>query len=461
MKKFLRQIAIIFNGAYDTSTSKGRSLERNRRILLTSITGSISKLLSMAIPLITVKITYNYLGEELYGLWSATTSFFAIFQFADLGLANGLKTKLSHAYGREDLHLSRQLISSTYSVLTIISMLILLVFIIMYPIIDWARVVNAETEKAIALAGGVVFAIVFSRILMIPLSLVNRTQLALQEGYRSNIWTSFSYILSLVLIYVVSKLDLGILTMIWVSSMIVVIVATANMFFYFNFQRKEYKPSIKMVDRDLSKSLLRTGFNFFILSILTTVGLSLDNFIVARTISLSEAASYSILYKVTHMIGGVTTMLSAPMWAANGEAFSRGETGWIKHNTKKMAGVLFMISTLASIVLILIANTLFRLWLGNEFEFSILVLIGMLVLQILLSVVTSYFMVLNALGIVRIQILLFAIYTPLSFILKYVFAIKIGSLAIPWVGSITYLIFILIPVIYITNKKLKQMSEVS
>ncbi|MDD4436548.1 MAG: oligosaccharide flippase family protein [Tissierellia bacterium] len=462
MNKFKKILIITLHGAYDTATPEGRANERARRIALTAVTAAIAKVFAMAIPLITVRITYNYLGAETYGLWNAITSFFTLFAFADFGLGNGLQTRLSQASGLDDESLCKRLISSTYAMLVLVAGCLMAAFLVAYPFVNWGSLMNAETERAMTLAGGVVFAIVASRLLSIPLSLVQRTQMALQEGYRSNLWQIVAYIFSLISVYIIAGLDLGPLTMIWTSAFIVVIVSGLNMLVYFRFQKKQYRPAIKFVDINISRSLIRTGSAFFVLSILTTIGLALDNFIVAKAISLSEAATYSILFKVTHMIGGITTMLSAPMWAANGEAFARGELDWIKQSTKKMSLILLGISTFASIGLLIIAKPFFRIWIGEQFEFSMLVLIGMCVMQILLSVITAYFMVLNALGIVRKQIVIFAVYTPISFVLKYMLAKSYGAVAIPWVGAFSYAIFIAIPVIEIVNKvyKTKTVSQV-
>lgn len=459
MNRIKKIIIIALHGAYDTSTPEGRANERARRIALTAVTAAIAKVLAMAIPLITVRVTYSYLGEETYGLWNAVSSFFTLFAFADLGLGNGLQTRLSQASGTDDENLSKRLISSTYAILVIVAGTLMAAFLVVYPFINWGAVMNAKSEQAITLAGGVVFAIVASKLLSIPLSLVQRTQMALQEGYRSNLWQSAAYIFSLISVYIIAGLDIGPLAMIWTSSFIVVIISGLNMLVYFRFQRKVYKPAINFVNVKMSRSLLRTGFAFFVLSVLTTIGLALDNFIVARAISLSEAATYSILFKITHMIGGITTMLSAPMWAANGEAFARGELDWIKQSTKKMALVLLGISTFASLSLLIIARPFFKIWIGEQFEFSIFVLIGMCVMQILLSVITSYFMVLNAMGIVRMQIAIFAVYTPLSFAFKYILAKSYGALAVPWVGVFSYSIFIVIPVLVIVNKLFKSNSR--
>jgi len=456
MNKIGKIIALVSHGAYDTSTPEGRVKERNRKIALTAVTGVFAKVLAMAIPLITVRITYNYLGEEIYGLWSAVLSLFALFQFADLGLGSGLKTRLSRAHGLDDEALSKKLISSTYAVLLLVSGILMLIFLVLYPFVNWAQVINAETEKAIALVGGVIFAIVVSKLLTIPLALVQRTQMALQEGYKSHLWQSSAYIISLISVYIIARFDLGPLVMIWASSMIVVIVSALNMLVYYYFERKNYRPSVKNIDFTLIGSLTKTGFSFFILSVLTTFGLALDNFIVARVISLSEAATYSILFKITILISAVCTMLSAPMWAANGEALARRELDWVKRNTKKMSLILLGLSTFSTVGLLIISKPVFKIWLGEEFSFSMLLLLGMCVMQILLSVISPYFMVLNASGIVKKQIIIFSLYTPISFLLKLYLAESYGAIVIPWVGAFCYAIIIVPQVIIFTQKVYKE-----
>ena len=79
MKKFKQYIELIFHGHYDTSTPEGRSLERSRNIALTAMSAMLAKVIAMIVPLVTVRLTLSYMGEEIYGLWSAVTSFFTLY----------------------------------------------------------------------------------------------------------------------------------------------------------------------------------------------------------------------------------------------------------------------------------------------------------------------------------------------------------------------------------------------
>ena len=59
-------------------------------------------------------------------------------------------------------------------------------------------------------------------------------------------------------------------------------------------------------------------------------------------------------------------------------------------------------------------------------------------MQILLSFVAPYFMVLNSIGMVKAQIFIFAIFVVASILLKVILASFFGTNIIPWVSAICY-----------------------
>lgn len=452
-------LSIVFHKPYPTDNAEGRALERQRRIALTALTSLIGKVLSMALPLITVKVTYTYLGVEVYGLWSAIGTFFALFAFSDLGLGNGLQTKLSQANGTDNVELCRKIISNTYSILWFVAVLLLLVFLSIYKFVDWAKLMNAQSDETVSLAALVVLIIVLPKILSIPIAIIQRTQYALQEGYRSNTWSISASLINLVLVVLIAKLDLGKITLLVVSSCISLLVPALNMLVYFRIQRPELNFSFKLFDKSLAKELLSLGIFFCFLSILTTVGLSMDTFIVARTCSLEDAAPYAIIYRMAGIVAGVVGVLSAPLWGANGEAIARGDVDWVRRNTIRMSMIMGGITLFSSILLLVFAKLIFRLWMGPDFVFSYPSLFWMCIMQVLFSFISPWFMVLNAYGIVKKQILLFLIYTPLAFALKYYLSMVWGIWAIPMVGSILYFLIVCTGTYYISNKQINNAKK--
>lgn len=456
MGKIKQYMGLILHGHYDTSTAEGRSMERARNIALTAMSAMLAKVIAMVVPLVTVRLTLSYLGEEVYGLWSTVTSFFTMFAFADLGLGSGLQTELSKASALEDKNLCKKLVSSTYMILFAVSAALIVIFLIAYPLVDWATVINATTEQAIALVGGVVMAIVIPKFLNIPLALIQRTQMAMQEGYRNNLWQCSGNFLSLVFIIIIYYMDLGALTMIWASSLIVVIVALINMLVYFKFQRPELTPSIKFFDKEISKQMLSTGIKFFVLSIFTSLSLSIDNFIVAHTCSLADVTPYSVMYKVVHLISVVTAMLSTPLWSANGEAMQRGEYDWVKKATRKIMLLSVALSVVASVGLMLLIKPALAILSDSMIAPDYPLLLAMCLMQIIVSMTSPYFMTLNAAGIIKYQIATYAVYAAVSLPLKFVLGKQYGMIAITWVGVITYVILLTVPTVIKSTSYLKK-----
>ena len=438
-------LRLVFHGHYGTDTEAGRGKERARSIALTAMTALIAKIVAMAVPLVTVRITLQYMGDEIYGLWATIVSFFTMFAFADLGLGSGLQTELSKATAFGDPQRLKRLVSSCYLVLIGVSLLLLFIFGVLYPFVNWGSLMNATTENTIAMSGGVVAAIVVSMILNVPFSLIQRTQLAMQEGYRSNLWQCAGNLLGLLLILLISRLNLGVLAMIWASSMITVIVSALNTFVYFIRQRPELRPSMKAFDKPLCGRLLKTGMAFFVLSIFTSVSLSIDNVIVAHTCGLSDVTPYSILYKIAAMIGVVSAMLSSPMWSANGEALQRGEYQWVREATRKIALISVLFSTAATIGILLLMKPALWILTDGTVETDYSLLIGMCLYQIIVSFTNPYFMILNGAGIVRFQIVNYLIYAVISLPMKFLLGERYGAMVIPWIGLGTYLLILTVP----------------
>lgn len=431
----------------DFSTEEGRKRARARGITLTALTAMINKLLAMVVPLLTVRITLSYMGDEIYGLWSAVTSFFVLFTFADLGLGSGLQTELSKASVLDDRSYCRRLVSSCYIILASVAAWLVIIFLFVYPFVNWAKVLNAESEQSVLIVGSVVLAIVIPKLVNIPLALIQRTQFAMQEGYHSNLWLCFGNLLSLSSVFVIYRFDLGVLTIIWVSSLIGVVTAAINMLVYFGWQRPEFRPKIKCFDKTLAKKLLSTGVLFLILSIFTTLSLSVDNFIVAKVQTLSDVTPFSVMHKIVILIGAVVQMFSSPLWSANGEAMQRGEYGWVKKTTKKMSLISLGFAGMCTVGIMLFIKPALLLLTNGLVTANYLLLTGMCLQQIFVSVTSPYFMVLNGAGIVKFQIVNYAIYAAVSLPIKYLLGVQYGTVAIAWVGAISYVLLLTIPTI--------------
>src|SRR5215203_1127934 len=87
---------------FDGSTPEGRSKERYRRAVLTTLALATAQGIMTLSSFIWIPLVVGYLGSERSGLLLTIVSLTTILQFADLGIGNGLLNALSEANGRDD-----------------------------------------------------------------------------------------------------------------------------------------------------------------------------------------------------------------------------------------------------------------------------------------------------------------------------------------------------------------------
>ena len=78
---------------FSGTTNTDRSKERYRRVAVTSVAALGSKVIGVSVSLVTVPLTFAYLGDERYGLWMAITAATA------KGFARGAKALFSVIFG--------------------------------------------------------------------------------------------------------------------------------------------------------------------------------------------------------------------------------------------------------------------------------------------------------------------------------------------------------------------------
>lgn len=445
INKFNKTLKIIFNKNIDISTEEGRIAKRERAIVLTSVIASIAKIIALLVPFITVKISRRYLGEEIYGLWSSVNSFFAVFAFADLGLGSGLQTNLSKARGKDNNEEEcKRLISSTFIMLFGVAGAIIFLFLGVYYFVDWAKLVGATSKEAIALAGPVFLAIVIPKMIDVPISLTQRTQVGLQEGYNYYVWNIVGSALAIISVYLNSYLEATKIVLILCSAAIPTVVGILNFVYYFCFsKRREFRPKIKYFDINICKRMLVTGVGFLIIYVLMNIGLShMDSFIVGNIDSLSSAGSYSICLKVAAIISVIGNMFGLPLWGVYGEALSRGDVGYVKKHVTKRAFFMLFLTLFATLCGMFISPIAFKIIIGNDFSYNAWTLLGMFLLQCSFAFVNPFFMILNGTGEVKAQILAYGLLAPLSFVLKWILSPIFGVDIMPWITLITYIIII-------------------
>ena len=209
MTKLGRMVSLLRRRPFDTSTEQGRSDERYRRAAFTSIFAFSAKVVSVVTTLITVPLVLGYLGADSYGLWLTLSSIALMLGFADLGIGNGVLNLVSEAHGRDDRLMARRAVSSGFFMLSLVGLVLLLGFVVIYRYVPWARVYNVTTPSAMSEAAPATLVFVIVWALSIPVGIVERVQLGYQRGYVNYAWQAVGSLLALGGAYLAIRADAG------------------------------------------------------------------------------------------------------------------------------------------------------------------------------------------------------------------------------------------------------------
>lgn len=438
---------------FDEATAKGRAQERFRRAFWTALTSALAKGVSVLAMLITVPITLNYLGAERFGLWMTIASLAAFLGFADLGIGNGVLNMVSEAYGKNDDDTARRCSSNAFFLLSAGSLGLGFAFLLVYPHIPWAELLNVSSSIARREAGPAAAVFVVSTIVSVPLGVTPRLQMAYQEGYISSMWQGMSSIVGLAGLLVITKFDAGLPWLVLVFAGSPIVGNLLNAISLFGFERPSLTPRWPDVDRGVAKQLLYVGLLFLMLQLANAVIYYADNIIIARALGPEAVASYAVPAKVFAVVPMILYMVLAPLWPAYREANARGDDRWT-HTTLVRAILLsLVVCVMSSLLLVTLGGRILSLWVGSEVAFSLSLMLGFAAWTTVSSVVTAMALFLNAVNKIRFQVV-FVLVTAISSTLAKVALVRtVGLPAVIWSSVGAASLFMLIPYsFYLTRR---------
>jgi O-antigen/teichoic acid export membrane protein len=272
---------------------------------------------------------------------------------------------------------------------------------------------------------------------------------AKQEVLQFNLWQIVGAVLSVLFCYIAVSLKLSSWLIILAYSMppLMILIVTTGLFFKKN---NEIRPSLGDFSKEKSFDLLRIGSKFLLLSILTSISLNVDNLIIASKLGPEMVTDFAIPAKIASLLSLVVTTLFLPLWAANGEAIAKKDYDWVLKTTKKMMFLGALIVLLCSIPLVLFNKEIMDLWMGQQFKNQEEILIFLCLLSLFMAVGSPWFMILNSLGRIKIQIKIWAVFLVLSITLKLIL-INGDMWIIPLINSVLYGVIVVPFLAYVSH----------
>jgi O-antigen/teichoic acid export membrane protein len=396
-----------------------RSVKAKKNILYTFFI----KGLSIAISLIVVPLTLNYVNPSRYGIWLTLSSIVGWFSFFDIGLTQGFRNRFAEATAKGDDESAQVYVSTTYAILAIIFLVVWIIFFIANHFLNWAHILNISESMQAEIS--ILALIVFTYFcLQSVLKVITTLLLADQQPAKSSLIDVLGQVISLISIIILVKTTEGSLVKLGIALCLspLVVLISANLFF-FNGVFKKYKPSFSLINFKKAKNLFNLGLVFFIIQVAAIVQYQTANIIIAKNFGTIEVTSFNIVFKYFGMLNMLFAIFLTPFWSASTEAFLKNDIKWIKNGIKKYNQFNLLI-ILVGVIMLIFSNFIYDFWLGRDkvnIEFS-LSFWGFLyfIVSMFGSIYVSF---LNGINALRIQFISSMI-SPLLYILIAIILIK-------------------------------------
>lgn len=384
---------------------------------------------SIIISLILVPMTLGYVSSELYGIWLTLSSIMLWLNFFDVGFTLGLKNKLAEAIAQNNLEKGKSLVSTTYFMMILIFIPLLIILESIIPFVNWSTFLNVQSiynEEIIKC----LYILAACFCIQMILNVFTAVVAAFQQVALSSAFPVIGNFLSLITIFFLTKycppslLALAIA----ISVMPLLVIFTASIIFF----KKKYKnvsPNIHYIDRKYAKELFTLGYKFFLIQIQGVVLYQCTNILISRLSGPEYVTAYNIAYKYLNIALMVYSIVLTPLWPAFTDAYTRKDFIWMKSIYKKMTRF-YIFSACIVILMIASSNIIYKLWIGDRAEvpFSMTLALGIFIL--INSWDALQVNLINGIGTIKLQTYVTLIglifHIPLSlFIGKYIGAIGV------------------------------------
>ena len=320
---------------------------------------------NILIGLLLVPMTINYVDSENYGIWLTLSSMVAWMSFFNIGLNNGLKNKLGEALAKGDLSLGKKYVSTTYALLCLIFIPLMLIVLFIAPFVNWYSVLNVSESVGNSLLASICILVVYFCLNFI-LSTINMVLQADQNPAGASSRDLVQQLFSLAIIWILTLTTKGSLLKLCVALCASpLIISSLFNITLFTGRYKAIAPSFNCIDFKLAPSLLNLGVKFFVIQIAGIIQYQMSNFLILRYIGATEVTAYNIAYKYISVLWMVWSIMTTPIWPAVTDAVAKGDFDWIRNTQRKYLKLLFLF-TICGVLMVIVSPWVYKIWIGDS-----------------------------------------------------------------------------------------------
>jgi O-antigen/teichoic acid export membrane protein len=414
------------------------SKERTRNYLR-QVKGSVLyKGFAIALSFVVVPLMIRYLGQEQYGIWSTIFSVMTWLVFFDLGIGNGLRNKLAESLAKNRLFDAVGYISSGYTWIGAISLILFASLAITSVFIPWQVVFNTKSLSEETLRNSVLFAAFFV-LLNFWIGLINQVFNALQKSSLVVFGQFISNALSLVIVVILLKATDASLLYLVAGYGVSMVATNLCLSYWFYAKHGELAPRLSFQRQHLSP-LLSLGLQFFTIQLAVLVIFTTDKMLITQLFGPEYVTQYDVVFKLFGAITIIHGLITAPLWSSYTDAYHREDFAWIRSTLRKQLSI-FAGLVLATIALGLLAKFIIEVWIGKDVAVSTLLIINMGLFVVIAAWNNIFAYLLNGIGKIDVQLytalIAMLINIPLAILLTKYFGFGIEGVVLGTCASLS------------------------
>lgn len=427
--------------------------DRRRRIILrTAMTGVLAKAAGFLPALGIVPIAAPALGVELFGVLMTVLSLYAVLQVADMGVGGNIVTSVSRAIGAGKMQRVRLLQWNGMAIMVAmagvlgfaaIGVVLSNVGTFMFP----QSTSYVQNQATLALT---VFIVLFA--MTMPLTLITKVQLGMQEGHIANIWQIGAALINFAAgatVCIFGGDVPAILAGLMVGTLVCGLFNTVV-----HYLRQ---PGLRFVRRSFrlgaARQLFAGSLSYLSIQIIFLVSYAVDTLIVARQLGAEEASAFAITERLFSIVAVAVGIVTAPLWAAYGEALGNKDLDWAQRCLRASLWRFALLSSLLCGVLVLAFPVLVSMLSRGAVNASLTLALAMAMWRVVESIGSALSVYILASENVRFVLWCGSATAIVSLIGKSLLVSTFGAIALPLTTLICFTCLCLIPcLIHLRNQ---------
>lgn len=417
------------------SNSSGRSKEAMRNIVLSFFAKGISVVSSLLI----VPLTIHYVNPTQYGIWLTLSSIIGWVAFFDLGLGNGFRNRFAEAKAQGDFELAKKYLSTTYFAVAGIVIVVFLVILIGNIFVDWASFLNVETSYHEELSGIFVILAFFFCLSMVA-NLVCTMLTADQKVGLASLIQGGGQFLALIALWILTRLSEGSLTnlALYFAGIPCLFTVSVSILVYSSNSYRVLSPKISNIRIGLLRDIMGLGIQFFMIYLCMILVFQIINVVISRELGPEAVTEYNISYKYFSVVNMVVNIIVLPFWSAFTDAYQKGDILWMKKVVKGLERFWFF-SSFAILVMLIVSDWVYKIWVGSAVVIDFSLSVAIAIFMIINNLGAIYLNLINGIGTVRIQLMVYFVFAILSWPLMVFLGREYGVVGIVLVPTMALL----------------------